>query len=80
MGFSSSNLRYDMIVCVYLFKLFSKVSDVAHGYLVLKNGLLSIHPIVFTEIGINHSNLIIKTIFKQGKKFLSNKAYVSYLA
>ena len=40
----------------------------------------NIHPIVFTEIGINHANLIIKTIFKQGKKKLSNKAYVTYLA
>ena len=80
MGFSSSNLRYDMIVCIYLFKLFSQVSDVAHGHLVLKNSLLSIHPIVFTEIRINHASLIMKTIFKQGKLFLSNKAYVTYLA
>ena len=34
MGFSSLNQRYDIIICVYWFELFSQVSDVAHGPLV----------------------------------------------
>ena len=29
--FSSHNQRYDIIICVYWFELFSQVSDVAHG-------------------------------------------------
>ena len=33
--FSSLNQRYDIIICVYWFELFSQVSDVAHGPLVL---------------------------------------------
>ena len=33
LGFSS-NQRYDIIVCVYWFELFSQESDVAHGSLV----------------------------------------------
>ena len=33
--FSSLNQRYDIIICVHLFELFSQVSDVAHGPLVL---------------------------------------------
>ena len=33
--FSSLNQRYDIIICVYLFELFSQVSDVAHGPLVI---------------------------------------------
>ena len=33
--FSSLNQCYDIIICVYWFKLFSQVSDVAHGPLVL---------------------------------------------
>ena len=32
--FSSLNQRYDIIICVYCFELFSQVSDVAHGPLV----------------------------------------------
>ena len=32
--FSSLNQRYDIIMCVYWFELFSQVSDVAHGPLV----------------------------------------------
>ena len=32
--FSSFNQRYDIIICVYWFELFSQVSDVAHGPLV----------------------------------------------
>ena len=32
--FSSLNQRYDIIICVYWFELFSQVSDVAHGPLV----------------------------------------------
>ena len=32
--FSSLNHRYDIIICVYWFELFSQVSDVAHGPLV----------------------------------------------
>ena len=32
--FSSPNQRYDIIICVYCFELFSQVSDVAHGSLV----------------------------------------------
>ena len=38
--FSSLNQRYDIIICVYWFELFSQVSDVAQGPLVflsLKN-------------------------------------------
>ena len=31
------NQRYDIIICVYLFVLFSQVSDVAHGPLVYVN-------------------------------------------
>ena len=33
--FSSLNERYDIILCVYWFELFSQVSNVAHGPLVL---------------------------------------------
>ena len=32
---SSLNQRYDIIICVYWFELFSQVSDVAHGPLVI---------------------------------------------
>ena len=35
--FSSLNQRYDIIICVYWFELFSQVSDVAHGPLVCLN-------------------------------------------
>ena len=34
--FSSLNQRYDIIICVYYFELFSQVSDVAHGPLVFQ--------------------------------------------
>ena len=34
--FSSLNQPYDIIICVYLFELFSQVSDVTHGILVFK--------------------------------------------
>ena len=33
---SSLNQRYDIIICVYWFELFSQVSDVAHGPLVYR--------------------------------------------
>ena len=33
-SFSSLNQRYDIIISVYWFELFSQVSDVAHGPLV----------------------------------------------
>ena len=33
--FSSLNQRYDIIICAYWFELFSQVSDVAHGPLVM---------------------------------------------
>ena len=36
MFFSSLNQHYDIIICVYWFKLISQVSDVAHGPLVMK--------------------------------------------
>ena len=32
--FPCLNQRYDIIICVYWFELFSQVSDVAHGPLV----------------------------------------------
>ena len=31
MFFSCLNQRYDIIICVYWFEMFSQVSDVAHG-------------------------------------------------
>ena len=34
--YSSLNQSYNIIICVYWFELFSQVSDVAHGPLVLK--------------------------------------------
>ena len=37
---TSLNQHYDIIICVYWFKLFSQVSDVAHGSLVLKEVIL----------------------------------------
>ena len=36
--FTSLNQRYDIIICVYWFELFSQVSNVAHGPLVLFSG------------------------------------------
>ena len=33
--FSSLNQRYNMSICVYELELFSQVSDVAHGPLVI---------------------------------------------
>ena len=35
MGFFSLNQHYDIIICVYWFEMFSQVSDVAHGPLLL---------------------------------------------
>ena len=49
MGFISSlNQRYDIIICVYWFELFSQVSDVAHEPLVK----LSCHHVAFLRISI----------------------------
>ena len=39
--FSSLNERYDIIMCVYWFELFSQVSNVAHGPLVILQQLYS---------------------------------------
>ena len=38
MFFSTLNQRYDIIKCVFWFEMFSQVSDLAHGPLVLKIG------------------------------------------
>ena len=37
--FSSIYQRYDIIICVYKFELFSQVSDVAHGPLVIRHNV-----------------------------------------
>ena len=38
--FPSLNQRFDKIICVYWFELFSRVSDVAHGPLVIQYFLI----------------------------------------
>ena len=57
---SSLNQRYDIIICVYWFELFSQVSDVAHGPLVFVflskfNKMSSVETSVclLTEMGLN---------------------------
>ena len=42
MFFSSLNQRYDIIICVYWFELYSQVSDVAHGPLVTMGDTVAI--------------------------------------
>ena len=58
---SSLNQRYDIIICVYWFELFSQMSDVAHGSLVSYYDYLFIHcascVIDTTSISLDRSSL-----------------------
>ena len=57
MFFSSLNQHYDIIICVYWFKLISQVSDVAHGPLVFikylfKNNISTMISVLTDEISL----------------------------
>ena len=61
--FSSLNQRYDIIICVNWIELFSQVSDVAHGPLV-----------IFKDIWVNWSK--VKHIIKLYPELWENSANV----
>ena len=61
--FSSPNQRYDIIICVYWFELFSQVSDVAHGPLVY-----FIRPSWFFKVSEAIENLVFYCVYCKGQR------------
>ena len=58
MFFSSLNQHYDIIICVYWFKLISQVSDVAHGPLVFIKYLFKNNISTTTSVHTDEISLI----------------------